>query len=332
MTLPYRHVLDQLLIIAGPTASGKSALALRVAQQLQEEGLPVEIISVDSALVYRGMDIGTAKPSQQERQSTPHHLIDILAPEQTYSAADFVTDTVRIVQQVRGRGAFPLLAGGTMLYVHALLQGLDALPKAHADIRAEIEALARMRGWPAMHAWLQQVDAATAARLSPNDSQRIGRALEVWRATGQPMSALLTQHAQDDGWQADWMRRHLYSLEPQERQWLHARIALRFAQMMEQGFLDEVRQLRSNPALHAQLPSMRSVGYRQAWQMLDGEFGLDDMRERAIAATRQLAKRQITWLRSMKTRHVLQADAPDGALHQHVQQVVRAALEIAGRH
>ena len=305
--------LSQLLVIAGPTASGKTALALALAQSLQAEGIATEIISVDSALVYRGMDIGTAKPSALEQAQLPHHLIDIRTPQQSYSAAEFRQDALELVRQIRARGALPLLVGGTMLYIHALLHGLDALPQADAAIRARLQQQAAEQGWPALHAWLAQVDAATAARLAPNDSQRVGRALEVWLATGTPLSVLHTRQ-QDDAQHAArqaWMASHLIALEPHSRTWLHERIARRFDLMLQAGFLEEVQHLRQMPGMNADLPAMRSVGYRQAWQMLDGEFPVQELPERAIAATRQLAKRQITWLRSMSSRCIVPCDEAD---------------------
>lgn len=307
---PHAKTLEQLLVLAGPTASGKTGLALALAQRLKaEDGVAIEIISVDSALVFKGMDIGTAKPTPQEQAIAPHHLLDIREPEVAYSAADFVSDTVKLVHEIRQRGAFPLLVGGTMLYIHALLRGLDDLPQANAQIRAQLEVKAVQIGWPGMHEWLAQVDAPTALRLAPNDSQRIGRALEVWCLTGQPISSYQTQKEQDTAWIEKWMPQHLVSLEPQDRAWLHARIAQRFALMLKAGFMDEMHTLRQRPHLLADMPSMRSVGYRQAWQMLDGEFPAVELPEKATIATRQLAKRQITWLRSMKQRSVLACDS-----------------------
>jgi len=290
--------------LAGPTASGKTALALALARRW-----PVEVVSVDSALVYRGMDIGTAKPSAAEQAAVPHHLLDVIGPEQSYSAAQFVADARRLVDEIRARGRWPLLVGGTMMYFKALIDGIDAMPAADPEIRAEIDAEAERLGWPALHAQLAEVDPVTAARLPPNDSQRIQRALEVWRASGTPLSAL-HQRAQREAPPADGV---LIALEPASRAWLHARIAQRFDAMLQAGFLDEVRRLRANPALHLDLPSMRCVGYRQAWEALAARDppDLDDIRERGIAATRQLAKRQITWLRSMAHRHVVEADADD---------------------
>ena len=290
--------------LAGPTASGKTALALALAQRW-----PVEIVSVDSALVYRGMDIGTAKPSAAEQSAAPHHLLDIIDPAQSYSAAQFVADARRLTGEIRARGRWPLLVGGTMMYFKALVDGIDDMPAADPGIRAEIDAEAQRLGWPALHAQLAQVDPHTAARLMPNDSQRIQRALEVWRASGMPLSALHLR-AQRAAPPSDGA---LIALEPASRAWLHARIAQRFDAMLQAGFLDEVRRLRKDPALHLDLPSMRCVGYRQAWEALDSADppDIDAIRERGIAATRQLAKRQITWLRSMAHRHVVEADAPD---------------------
>ncbi len=290
----------QGLCLAGPTATGKTAVALALAKRL-----PVEIISVDSALVYRGMDIGTAKPSAAERAAVPHHLIDILDPSQTYSAARFVADAMALVAEIRGRGRLPLLVGGTMLYFKALREGIAAMPAADAALRREIDALAAERGWPALHAELAQVDAATAARLAPADGQRIQRALEVFRLTGRPLSAWQRSTATVDG--LAWP---MVALEPQSRGWLHARIAQRFDTMLAAGLLDEVRALRARGNLNAALPSMRCVGYRQAWQALD-EDRLEGLREAGIAATRQLAKRQLTWLRSITQRTSIAADAPD---------------------
>jgi len=307
------------LCIAGPTASGKTAAALAVADALAASR-PVEIVSVDSALVYRGMDIGTAKPSAAERGAVPHHLIDILDPTGAYSAARFVADARRLIDEIHARGRLPLLVGGTMLYFKALVDGLDALPAADPALRATIEADAAARGWPALHAELMRVDAASAARLAPHDAQRIGRALEVWRASGRPLSDF---HSQPRAAASPC----LISLEPQSRAWLHQRIAERFDAMLAAGFLDEVRCLRATPGVHGDLPALRAVGYRQAWQALDA--GLEgaalhaQVRERGIAATRQLAKRQLTWLRSMPVRVRVACDAPDAF------ERVRAALEAA---
>ena len=298
------------LAIAGPTASGKTAAALALARLLAERGQAAEIISVDSALVFRGMDIGTAKPTPGELAACPHHLIDIRDPLQAYSAAEFVQDTRRLVAEIRARGALPLLVGGTMLYFKALQDGLDDMPSADPDTRARLDAQAAQIGWPAMHALLAEVDPATAARLAPADSQRIQRALEVWHVSGRPLSSFHTGRGQDAA-QGVVSPGGFFSLEPQDRAWLHARIALRFDTMLQAGFLDEVQRLRARGDLHLDLPSIRCVGYRQAWESLDGTYPMDTLRERGIAATRQLAKRQITWLRSMPARHAVACDAAD---------------------
>ena len=289
------------LCLAGPTASGKSAAALGIAAALAP-GRAVEIVSVDSALVYRGMDIGTAKPSAAERAAVPHHLIDVVDPAERYSAARFVAEAGAAMAAIRARGAIPLLVGGTMLYFKALFDGLDVLPEADAGVRAELDARAARSGWPALHAELAAIDPTTAARLAPNDSQRIQRALEVHRLSGRPLSAW---HTAPDG-----RTPPLIALEPDDRAWLHERIAARFAAMLGAGFVDEVRRLRARGDLHLALPSMRAVGYRQAWQALDdGKLGT--LAGSATAATRQLAKRQLTWLRSMPWRQVVACDAAD---------------------
>ncbi len=298
------------IALAGPTASGKSAASLAIAQRW-----PVEIVSVDSALVYRGMDIGSAKPTAAERALVPHHLIDILDPLQSYSAADFVRDTTRLVHEITARGRTALLVGGTMLYFKALLVGLDEMPQADAALRERIDARAREHGWPALHAELARVDPTTAARLPPNDSQRIQRALEVFEASGRPISSFQTGRTHNP--ESPLAPEHLISLEPSDRAWLHARIAQRFDDMLAAGFLDEVRSLRARGDLSTELPSMRCVGYRQAWDLMDahgealGPQQLDELRMLGTAATRQLGKRQLTWLRSMPQRQVIACDAPD---------------------
>jgi len=302
------------IALAGPTASGKTAGALAIAQALAP-ALPVEIISVDSALVYRGMDIGTAKPSADELARVPHHLIDIRDPLQAYSAAEFVADAQRLIGEIRARGALPLLVGGTMLYFKALIDGIDDMPPANPAVRARLEAQAAAIGWPGMHAELARVDPITAARLAPADSQRIQRALEVWHVAGLPLSHFHTTKkiaATPDRSGA----MTLFSLEPEDRAWLHGRIAQRFDAMLQAGFIDEVRQLRGRGDLQPDLPSMRCVGYRQAWEALDveaatGQLPVADLREHGVAATRQLAKRQITWLRGMPQRQTIACDAAD---------------------
>jgi tRNA dimethylallyltransferase len=291
--------------LAGPTAAGKSAVAMALAAEVD-----IEIISVDSAQVYRGMDIGTAKPTSAERAAVPHHLIDILDPREAYSAARFVADARRLVAEIRARGRWPVLVGGTMMYFKALREGLDDMPAADPALRARLEAEAHARGWPALHAELVRVDPVTAARLPPGDSQRIQRALEVWRLTGRPLSDWHARSARTASLGASQAAWPMVSLEPQSRAWLHARIAARFDAMLAQGFVDEVRALRQRPDLHAQLPALRCVGYRQAWAALESG-DLAPLREAGIASTRQLAKRQLTWLRSETTRTVVACDAPD---------------------
>jgi tRNA dimethylallyltransferase len=301
--------------IMGPTASGKTAAALAIARER-----PVEIISVDSALVYRGMDIGTAKPTADELAAVPHHLIDIIDPLDAYSVAQFRADTLRLVDEISARGKLPLLVGGTMMYFKGLAEGLDDLPTADPQVRAVIETEAARIGWPAMHEKLRAVDPATAERLKPNDAQRINRALEIYELAGKPMSELLTGRGKLE------LPFELvsFALEPGDRSVLHSRIALRFDQMLgerdDEGIVAEVARLRARGDLSLALPSMRCVGYRQAWEYLDGRITRDALRETGIIATRQLAKRQITWLRAMPERIVIDclAKDPAGALLAHV--------------
>ena len=296
--------IDTCIALAGPTASGKTAAALAIARKHD-----VEIISVDSALVYRGMDIGTAKPSAAELAAVPHHLINIRDPLQAYSAAEFVADAQQLIAEIQARGRLPLLVGGTMLYFKALMVGIDAMPKADPSLRAAIEEQARTQGWAALHAELARVDPVTAQRLHPADSQRIQRALEVFRASGQPLSSFHTQSA--GAVATTDSKPLLISLEPTERAWLHQRIAQRFDAMLEAGLIDEVRALRARGDLHPDLPSMRCVGYRQTWEALEGLWPMAELRDKGIFATRQLAKRQITWLRSMPQRQSVACDSPD---------------------
>ena len=295
------------LCIAGPTAAGKTAAALAIAQAFDGE-----IISVDSALVYRGMDIGTAKPSALELAAVPHHLINIRDPLQAYNAADFARDADALIRAISARGKLPVLAGGTMLYFKALAQGMDAMPSADPQIRADIAAQAQAQGWPALHAQLALVDPVMAARLAPADSQRIGRALEVWRSAGVPLSQLQVRQSAAQG---ESVPAPMIALEPQDRSWLHERIAQRFDAMLAQGLVEEVRDLRARGDLHPDLPSMRCVGYRQVWEMLDGHSSAAQMRDKGIFATRQLAKRQLTWLRSMRERHMIACDHQDALAH-----------------
>jgi tRNA dimethylallyltransferase len=299
-----RNLPTPIPCLLGPTASGKTAAALALAARR-----PVEIISVDSALVYREMDIGTAKPTAEERGVAPHHLIDIVDPTDAYSAAQFRADTLRLTGEIHARGRLPLLVGGTMLYYKALTQGLNDLPAADPDVRATLDADAAREGWPALHERLATVDPVTAARLAPNDSQRIQRALEVFMLTGQAMSAWLAAPARQDDAAAAW-RFVPIALEPSDRSVLHARIEQRFDAMLAGGFVDEVVKLRERGDLRPEMPSMRCVGYRQLWEYLDGAVDYPTMRDKGIFATRQLCKRQLTWLRSMTERVVVDCCDP----------------------
>ncbi len=336
--------------LAGPTASGKSAIAMAIAREM-----PIEIISVDSALVYRGMDVGSAKPSTEERAQVPHHLIDVCDPLQSHSAADFVRAANALIPAIQQRGRLPVLVGGTMLYFKALIEGLDPMPASDAVVRSDIESQALREGWPAMHALLAEVDPDAAQRLSPHDAQRISRALEVWRISGRPLSAHFSPKlaVQTPGALRDATGRRalLLSLEPEQRSWLHQRIETRFDHMLAQGLLAEVLRLRALPGWQEHAPAMRCVGYRQAWPVLahwhaqgwtddqlltalrpfevDGSsqavpkgtgvvshepalmVGLSQWRSTSLAATRQLAKRQLTWLRGMTERQAVPCDAPD---------------------
>ena len=342
-----KTALPRCICLAGPTASGKTAAALAISKHLSGK-IPVEIISVDSALVYASMDIGTAKPSAAELVSVPHHLIDIRDPMQPYSAAEFVKDATRLIAEITARGHLPLLVGGTMLYFKALFDGLDDMPTANAEIRAELEDEAAHIGWPAMHGKLAEIDPITAARLQPNDAQRIQRALEVYRISGLPMSSFHKRLESSEktanitinniatkptntlatGYfkgKFEHPNSLFISLEPNDRVWLHQRIAQRFDLMLQSGFEQEVRSLRARGDLHLDTPSIRCVGYRQMWEALDAmneanTLELDkntalkimsEMREKGIAATRQLCKRQLTWLRSMPQRRVVPCDAPN---------------------
>jgi tRNA dimethylallyltransferase len=306
------------LCLAGPTASGKTASAFAIADALAATR-PVEIVSVDSALVYRGMDIGTAKPSVAERERVPHHLIDIIEPSEAYSAARFVIDAQRLIGEINARGHVPLLVGGTMLYFKALFEGLDAMPAADRTVRAALSDQLEREGLHALYRELQRVDPVTAARLKPADQQRIQRALEVYRVSGQPLSSFHSE-------KAPVATPPLISLEPNDRAWLHQRIEARFHQMLDEGLVDEVIALEARGDLNADMPSMRCVGYRQTWEALV-EGDQSELPERGIAATRQLAKRQITWLRSMPQRHIVACDAPD-ALSQVTTLALRLVSEL----
>jgi tRNA dimethylallyltransferase len=282
-------VKPSVFALLGPTASGKSRLAMELAR-----AHPIEIVSIDSAQVYRGMDIGTAKPTADERRAVPHHLIDLIDPTQSYSAGRFREDAIRVIGEIHARGGIPLLVGGTMLYFRALAQGLDELPAANLEVRTRIDAEAATKGWPALHAELAKVDPRSADRLKPGDAQRIQRALEVHRLTGKPISEFQNQAKAELPFELN-----AFSLLPEDRSDLHQHIAARFDAMLKAGLVDELRALRRTYELKPDLPSMRCVGYRQAWAFLEGKCGEAQLRETGIAATRQLAKRQLTWLRSL---------------------------------
>lgn len=287
----------EVIFLMGPTASGKTGLAIALAQ-----AFPVELVSVDSALVYKGMDIGTAKPDQATLAKAPHHLIDLVSPLHSYSVAQFRDDALRLIKEIHGRGNIPLFVGGTMLYFNALQHGLNSLPEADAEIRKAILQRAEALGWPALHRELAKVDPVTAQRLAPNDAQRIERALEIHAVTGQAMSSLL----QPDNNNAFNYRLLKISLMPSDRAVLHQRIARRFDDMLKRGLAEEVRALKMQyPELTPNMPSMRCVGYRQVWEYLEGKYDLTTLREKGVAATRQLAKRQMTWLRGMDDIEVL---------------------------
>jgi len=302
-----------VLCIVGPTGAGKTHLAMLLAEYAKSIGLTIELISMDSALVYRGLDIGSAKPTIVERASVIHHLIDILEPTEVYSAARFAKDAKRLCEEIRDRGNIPIVVGGTMLYWRAWAHGLSSLPPANPEIRARLDEEGKAIGWPAMHEKLSSIDPETAARLKANDSQRVQRALEVFEITGKPMSALLADSPSEDGREGSsiptWI--HLVSLEPSDRARLHANLEKRFDEMLAAGFMDEVKTLRTNPNLHADLPAIRSVGYRQAWEFLDSQIDFDQMRYKALAATRQLGKRQLTWLRAIAGRKTFDPFKPE---------------------
>ncbi|MDE9492123.1 tRNA (adenosine(37)-N6)-dimethylallyltransferase MiaA [Xenorhabdus bovienii] len=303
--------LPTAIFIMGPTASGKTALSIALRQHL-----PVELISVDSALIYRGMNIGTAKPTAAEQAQAPHRLVDILDPAEIYSAADFRRDALKEMADITAAGRIPLLAGGTMLYFKALLEGLSPLPSSNPDIRAQIEQQAAEHGWEALHRQLQEIDPVAAARIHPNDPQRLTRALEVFRISGKTLTALTETSGEILPY-----RVHQFAIAPASREILHQRIAARFEQMIKSGFEDEVKALYARSDLHTDLPSIRCVGYRQMWSYLSGEISHDEMVYRGICATRQLAKRQNTWLRSWDNVTWLDSDQPEQALNT-VMQVI----------
>lgn len=302
--------LQHILAIVGPTASGKSALSMALYEAAKRRGQSIELISMDSALVYRGMDIGTAKPTKEKQEKIPHHGIDIIDPWDSYSAAKFSKDVRQWAADIRGRNNIPVIIGGTMLYWRALTQGLSDIPPTDPLLRIQLEEEALQMGWPFMHEKLMRIDPVTASRLPPGDSQRISRALEVYLSTGKPISDWIAQSPYGASRDDTSFPHTLISLEPQERSWLHERIAARFYQMLELGFLEEMQALMNNPQVHQNLPSMRAVGYRQAWQYLTNQQAKDDFIQSGIAATRQLAKRQLTWLRAMPSRIVMDPSQP----------------------
>ncbi|PKO46197.1 MAG: tRNA (adenosine(37)-N6)-dimethylallyltransferase MiaA [Betaproteobacteria bacterium HGW-Betaproteobacteria-22] len=316
----HSDTLPPAIFLMGPTASGKTGLAVALYAEL-----PVELVSVDSALVFRDMNIGTAKPDRATLAKAPHHLIDIISPTEAYSAANFRNDTLRLMADITARGKVPLLVGGTMLYFKALQEGLSRLPEANPEIRAQIEHEARQVGWPMMHTRLAQIDPETAARLQPNDMQRIERALEVYRITGKTMTAL----HQSSGGEALPYRLLKIALVPSDRKVLHERIAQRFNQMLADGLIDEVKALKAKyPALTKDSTSMRCVGYRQALEYLAGEYDLAEFRDRGVFATRQLAKRQLTWLRGMEDLQVV--DCLRSEMHEIVLQYIQQFIRIEG--
>jgi tRNA dimethylallyltransferase len=302
-----------VLVLTGPTGVGKSDWAIRLAEQA-----PVEIVSVDSALVYKGLDIGAAKPSRAVRERIPHHLVDICEPTESYSAGRFVTDAVSCIAKIHARRRVPLLVGGTMLYIRALVHGLAPLPQASAELRTQLDERAAREGWPALHTELSRLDPQAAARIAPNDSQRIQRALEVCYTTGRPISELQRATVSP----LAGLPLKYWALAPRERRVLHERLSDRFRAMMDAGFLEEVKVLHQRGDLTARHPAMRCVGYRQLWAHLDGEYGLEEAEQRGIFATRQLAKRQLTWLRSEKAPRWLDPQSDESSWNRDVRHVL----------
>jgi tRNA dimethylallyltransferase len=305
------HPLENILAIVGPTASGKSSLSQELCEVAKKQGIELEIISMDSALVYKGMNIGTAKPSLEDLGRVPHHGIDICNPWEAYSAAQFAKDVLRWISEINNRGHQAIIVGGTMLYWRALMQGLTDLPSSTPEVRASVTSEAKRIGWSAMYTKLQQIDPITAARLPMRDTQRISRALEIYEMTGQTMSHYLAQQPYSESRDTALFPHLLLSLEPEHRKWLHERIERRFMTMLDKGFIDEVAQLLQNPLIQANLPSMRAVGYRQAIAHLSGEINFAEFVQSGVAASRQLAKRQLTWLRAMPSRVMIDPSDED---------------------
>jgi tRNA dimethylallyltransferase len=306
-----KHPLENILAIVGPTASGKSTLSFELAKSAKRYGISVEIISMDSALVYKGMDIGTAKPSLEEQGLIPHHGLNIRDPWDSYSAAQFAKDVLQWVREIKSRGHVPIIVGGTMLYWRALMQGLTDLPASSPEVRSKIAQEASLVGWDAMYEKLQMIDPQTALRLPAGDTQRVSRALEVFAMTGKPMSEFLTLQPYSESRDDASFAHCLVSLEHQDRVWLNEGIRERFMHMLDQDFLDEVRLLLSHPNIHPELPSMRAVGYRQAIRHLNHEINYAEFIEAGLAASRQLGKRQLTWLRAMPSRHIIDPSNKD---------------------
>jgi tRNA dimethylallyltransferase len=317
-----KHPLENILAIVGPTASGKSTLSFELAKSAKLCGISIEIISMDSALVYKGMDIGTAKPSPEEQALIPHHGLNIRDLWQSYSAAQFAKDALQWASEIKSRGHVPIIVGGTMLYWRALVQGLTDLPATSPEIREKIALEASEIGWDAMHDRLHAIDPQTALRLPPGDTQRVSRALEIYAMTGQPMSHFLALQPYAESRDDASFAHCLVSLEPQDRGWLHERIRQRFMHMLDQGFLDEVQLLLSHPNIKPELPSMRAVGYRQAISYFNQDITYEEFVEAGLAASRQLGKRQLTWLRAMPSRHIV-----DPSVTDFLPQAMKVCLE-----
>lgn len=312
-----------VIFLMGPTASGKTDLAIGLSSHL-----PIEVISVDSALVYKGLDIGSAKPSAEELSACPHRLIDICDPAVPYSVADFRRDALKAIEDIHQSGKIPLLVGGTMMYFKVLLEGIAQMPASTPEVREAIEREAETKGWPAMHEQLREVDPEMAAELHPNHSQRIARALEVYRLSGKTMTQWRQEQAQESLLDEYDVRQ--LAIGPHQRSLLHERIALRFSMMLEQGFEDEVKGLRARGDLNVNLPAIRAVGYRQMWEYLDGQYSYDEMIEKGIVATRQLAKRQLTWLRGWEDLHWLSMDDLGGNLRKK-EEILQESLQILSK-